>query len=205
MAEPAPRLVTLTGEALRARLPDLGRLRAAVFREWPYLYEADPGYETRYHGPYAESPGAALILALAGEEAIGASTCLPLADETPNLRAPFEAHGLDPARFFYFGESVLRPAWRGHGLGVGFFAAREAHARAVPGIHFATFCAVDRPANHPARPPGAVPLDAFWRRRGYVPIPLSCRMRWRDLGEAGETEKTLRFWAKPLADAPLPV
>ena len=29
------------------------------------------------------------------------------------------------------------------------------------------FCAVQRPSDHPERPPGYAPLDPFWRKRGY--------------------------------------
>ena len=36
---------TLHADALQPFLPTLGRLRVAVFREWPYLYEGDPDYE----------------------------------------------------------------------------------------------------------------------------------------------------------------
>ncbi|WP_376099005.1 GNAT family N-acetyltransferase [Roseomonas sp. CCTCC AB2023176] len=203
MAE--PRLVTLTGEAIRPRLRDLARLRATVFRDWPYLYEADAAQEDEYQGAYARSPHMHLILALDGEEAIGAATCLPLRDESANVRAPFESAGLDVTRFFYFGESVLLPAYRGTGLGVRFFEAREAIARAHGNAAFATFCAVIRPDDHPLRPPATGDLHAFWRKRGYVPIAVECRMCWRDLGQPDETEKTLRFWAKPLRDEPLPV
>ena len=62
---------------------------------------------------------------------VGASTALPLADETVEFQQPFIDAGWDPARIFYCAESVVLPAWRGRGLGVRFFAEREAHARCV--------------------------------------------------------------------------
>jgi hypothetical protein len=37
MTTPPLRLETLSGDALRAALPGLSRLRLAVFAEWPYL------------------------------------------------------------------------------------------------------------------------------------------------------------------------
>ena len=37
----------LAGE-IEAALPALGRLRIAVFREWPYLYEGSEAYERDY-------------------------------------------------------------------------------------------------------------------------------------------------------------
>ena len=196
---------TLSGAALAPFLGDLARLRITVFRDFPYLYAGDEGYERRYLAIYVETTHAAVILAREGGHVIGAATCLPLAAETENVQAPFRARGLDPARFFYFGESVLERNYRGRGIGVAFFAAREAHARRVSDADFATFCAVERPPDHPARPPDYQPLDIFWRRRGFVPCPdLACTLHWRDLGDGGETPHRLGFWVKSLTGATLP-
>ena len=201
----ALRIVTVTGAELRPHIPALARLRIAVFRDWPYLYDGDQAYEENYLTIYANSPRAAIVLALDGAEVVGASTCLPLADETDNVQAPFRAAGIDIGRVFYFGESILLRAYRGSGAGVRFFAEREAHARAVSICDFAAFCAVRRPADHPAKPADAVPLDNFWRKRGFTPYPhLSCTMDWKEVGAAEETPHQLAFWLKSLTGAPLP-
>ena len=41
------RVERLTGAALAAALPDVARLRIAVFRAYPYLYDGDAAYEER--------------------------------------------------------------------------------------------------------------------------------------------------------------
>ena len=204
-AQPIPiTLSTVTGDALLRWLPAVARLRIAVFREWPYVYDGDEAYERKYLARYAGKPGAAVVLALDGEECVGASTCLPLSQEGPNVRAPFEAAGWPVARVCYFGESVLLPTYRGQGIGVKFFTAREAHAASL-GLDICVFCAVVRPGEHPLKPAGYVPLDEFWRHRGYQRRPdLVCTMRWQDLGETAETAKQLVFWAKSLSAASLP-
>jgi GNAT superfamily N-acetyltransferase len=194
-----------TGDDLREIIPELARLRVRVFRDWPYLYDGDAAYEEAYLQTYLRSPRAAVIVAHAAGRIIGASTCLPLTDETDNVIGPFREKGWDPATIFYFGESVLLHEFRGQGLGVTFFNEREAHARAVSACDFAAFCAVQRPANHPARPADYQPLDAFWTRRGFVRRPdLQCRIAWKDLGDTGETGKLLTFWLKSLTGVPLP-
>jgi GNAT superfamily N-acetyltransferase len=100
---------------------------------------------------------------------------------------------------------VLLPEMRGQGVGVAFFAEREAHARAVSTCDYAAFCAVQRPPDHPARPADYQPLDNFWTRRGFTRRPdLHCEMSWRDLGDAAETRKPLTFWVKSLSGAKLP-
>lgn len=195
----------VTGGDLLPFIPALARLRITVFRDWPYLYDGDQAYEEDYLRTYSESPRAAVVLALHGKDVVGASTCLPLADETPNVQAPFRAAGIALDRVFYFGESILLHRYRGAGIGVRFFAEREAHARAVSACDYAAFCAVQRPADHPARPADAAPLDDFWQKRGFMPYPqLRCMMHWRDLGDEEETAHRLSFWLKSLTGVPLP-
>jgi GNAT superfamily N-acetyltransferase len=195
----------ITGESLPALVDDLARLRVQVFRDWPYLYDGDVAYEADYLNTYLSSPRAAVIVARAGDRIVGASTCLPLVDETDNVQAPFLDADIDPASIFYFGESVLLKELRGRGVGVAFFREREAHALAVSSCDYAAFCAVQREETHPARPADFTPLDVFWTRRGFVRRPdLRCRMQWKDVGDEAETEKTLVFWLKSLTGAALP-
>lgn len=197
-SSPPIKVETLTGAAILPFLPDLARLRIAVFREFPYLYEGDSAYEQNYMRVYADSPAAAVIIARDGEKIVGASTCLPLSAETPNMQKPFLAAGMDISRIYYFGESVLDSAYRGQGIGVKFFAAREAQAR-KHGYPITAFCAVQRPADHPARPKDYQPLDDFWRKRGYTPHPeLLCSMSWREVDADHETVKPLMFWTHTL-------
>ena len=202
MAPPDRRQVIIervTGEGLRRYVPDLARLRIQVFRDWPYLYEGDEAYERTYLETYIRSPRSVVVLALDGGRAVGASTALPLADESEYVTAPFIARGLNIARIFYFGESVLDRHYRGRGVGVRFFEEREAHARSFGTYQTACFCAVQRPEHHPMKPAGYVPLDAFWTRRGYAKdASFVTRFAWRDIGEAGETEKPMAFWFKRL-------
>jgi len=190
-------LATLTGPAILPHLETLAALRIKIFRDFPYLYDGTADYEQTYLKTYATAPGAAIILAQQEDTVIGASTCLPLAQETPNIQQPFIAAGWDISKICYFGESVLDPTYRNRGIGVAFFAARESHARAQAAT-LATFCAVNRPENHPLRPQAYQPLDDFWRHRGYQKQALTCQMTWRDLGESADTAKTLTFWSKPL-------
>jgi GNAT superfamily N-acetyltransferase len=199
------RVEFFAGLAMRPHLPALARLRIAVFRDWPYLYDGSLDNESRYLAAFAAAPGAGLAVAFDGETPVGCSSCLPMADEDANVTAPFRARGWDLSRFFYFGESVLLPAYRGQGIGVAFFREREAHALATAGCDFAAFCAVQRPAEHPLRPAGAVPLDDFWRKRGFVPSPdLVCTMHWKQVDTAEKVENRLAFWLKSLRGAPLP-
>jgi GNAT superfamily N-acetyltransferase len=191
-------VVTLSGAGILPRLDDLAALRIAVFRDYPYLYDGDVGYERDYLKKYAASPGSVFVLAMDQGRIVGAATGLPLSDADAEFRAAFTDQGLDPARVFYFGESVLLPAWRGQGLGHAFFDGRERHAAAL-GYAVTVFCAVVRPTDHPARPAVYRPLDGFWQSRGYQPMPgVTARYGWRDVGELAETGKVMQFWQRGL-------
>jgi len=193
------RIQTLHGAAIAPHIDDLAQLRIAVFREFPYLYDGDLGYEAEYLQTYARCAESLFVLALDGDRVVGASTGLPLADEDAAFQAPFREHGPALESVFYFGESVLLPEYRGRGLGVRFFEEREAYARRLGRFDWCAFCAVQRPLDHSRRPAGYEPLDAFWQRRGYRARPaLHTEFHWKDLDDALESSKPMSFWLKAL-------
>jgi GNAT superfamily N-acetyltransferase len=193
------RIERLSGEPLLQYLPELARLRIAVFRAFPYLYDGDMAYEERYLQTYIKAKDSVIVLAWDGDRIVGASTAIPLREETPEVQAPFIAAGYPVDRIFYCGESVLLPEYRGQGAGVAFFEHREAHARACGGYEYICFCAVRRPEDHPARPADYVPLDRFWGKRGYTVQPqLQTEFRWKELGEETQSPKPMQFWMKAL-------
>ena len=211
------RVDVLRGAGIGAVVDELARLRIAVFRDWPYLYDGDAAYEARYLAGYASNPRAIVVAVRAvepdgvgkggGEGAgegdgagrlVGAATGMPLADHDAALVDAVAGAGLDPSTLFYCAESVLLAPWRGRGLGHRFFDEREAHARRL-GFERACFCAIVRPDDHPARPADARSLVPFWEARGYRALPGAvAHLSWRDVGDAGETEKPLAFRVREL-------
>lgn len=190
----------VSGAGIAPYVEDLARLRIEVFREFPYLYDGDADYERNYLQTYVKSPRSLAVLVFDGAELIGASTGLPMADETAEFQKPFVEHGYDIDKVFYCGESVLRKAYRGRGIYKHLFQAREQHAASLPGIELCTFCGVRRPADHPRRPPDYVPLDAIWQRFGYAEhAELQTQYSWKDVDQEEATPKTMRFWIKQLA------
>lgn len=189
----------VSGEAILPWLDALARLRIEVFREWPYLYEGTEDYESRYLRHYAASDHGLIVLALDGNRVVGASSGLPLVDADPDFQAALRKRGGNLDTIFYFGESVLDSRYRGLGLGHRFFDEREDFAR-KHGFGFCTFCAVQRPADHPHRPSRYRPLDDFWRKRGYEKLDGAVtEYRWLDVGSAEETAKPMQFWGRRLA------
>lgn len=194
------RVERFVGDEVRPFLPDLARLRIAVFREWPYLYDGSLEYEQGYLESYL-APKAMIAIAFDAERVVGASTALPMTSHKDVHLPALERVGLTAQDIYYFGESVLEGRFRGQGIGHRFFDLREQFAREL-GYRWASFCAVERPADHPSRTADYVPHDAFWHKRGYTRHPELCStFSWRDLGAEAESDKSMLFWLKSLTEA----
>ncbi len=180
-------------------LDHAARLRIQVFRDFPYLYQGSMDYERDYLDHLATAKGAVLVLALDGDQVVGCATAMAMRGAESAFRRPFEQAGAAIDSILYFGESVLLPAYRGLGVGHRFFDEREREA-VRQGARMTTFCAVQRPVNHPRRPAGYRSLEAFWEKRGYQRRPeLTTQFHWKDLGDSAQTAKTLVFWTRELA------
>ncbi|GAB3880797.1 GNAT family N-acetyltransferase [Spirosoma agri] len=190
---------TKRGHEIASVFDELAKLRIAVFRDYPYLYEGTTAYEKEYLNTYAQSERSFLFAVYDGATMVGATTAIPLRDETADVRQPFEQGSYDLDRVFYFGESILLPTYRGQGLGHRFFDEREAHARKFGTFTTTCFCAVERGEDHPAKPADYRPNDAFWLKRGYAKQEsLRSTLDWPDRGETVSTPKTMVYWMKEL-------
>lgn len=187
----------LTGEALEGALEDVARLRIEVFRDWPYLYDGDLDYERDYLKVYT-GRSAVVVAAIDEGRIVGAATGMGMEYHAADFAEPFATRPEPLEEIFYCAESVLLPAYRGQGLGHAFFDARESHARKLE-RRWSAFCSVLRPKDHPMRPEGYRPLDGFWQKRGYAPLPgIVANFRWTDIGTKGESDHLLQFWMKEL-------
>lgn len=187
------------GAEIATVFDDLAKLRIAVFRAFPYLYEGSVDYEKEYLKVYTEAKNAFLFAVYDGSKMVGATTCIPLINETPEVQEPFINAGIALKDVFYFGESILLPEYRGLGLGHRFFDEREAHARSFPSCKITSFCSVVRVENHPSRPTDYQPLDNFWSKRGYKKeFLLKSTFEWLDIGETQPTKKEMIYWTKQI-------
>ena len=189
---------TLVGAEALAAVEAIGRLRIAIFREFPYLYEGSMEYERRYLQTYFRSPLSLVILVEHQGAVIGASTGLPASDAEEEVRAPLVARGFDPSQVFYCGEALLLPEYRGRGISSQFFGCGDRYARQI-GAKWQTFITVVRPDDHPSKPPHYSSLDVLWAAQGFAKVEgLTTHMRWKDLGHPVETDHLLEYWLKPL-------
>ena len=194
------KILKFSGQEVEDHLQDLAHLRIAVFREWPYLYEGSLDYEKKYLQVYTQSKRSIVCLLKDGSKTVGATTGLPLSDEAEEFIKPFRDNSYDIDKIFYFGESIILPKYRGHGLGKDFFELREKHAQQALGdnLEYTCFGSIQRPLQHPLCNPQYYQLVyGLWKQHGYVPHPeLVAHIPWQDIGEKVETEKPLIFWLK---------
>lgn len=183
------------GAEIDELIPQLGQLRIAVFHDFPYLYEGSLEYEQDYLFGYTQNPLSIAFAIFDGPKLVGATMGIPLNSVSKTTRQPFIDRGFNPDEIFYFGESLLLPAYRGQGLGHLFFDVREKHAL-ENGFKITAFCSVIRPENHPLRPSNYRSNNDFWKKRGYIEQDFYCKMSWLDRNETEETEKELLFWTK---------
>ncbi len=193
------KFVQKIGKEIETVVSDFAQLRITVFAEFPYLYDGNLEYEKDYIQTYSQSEKSFFFGIYLQDELVGATTCLPLSDETDEIKRPFFDAKIDVKQVFYFGESIILQKFRGQGFGKLFFDEREQYAAKFKEIKFTTFCAVERPSNHPLKPENYRPNDLFWTKRKYIKRPeLSCEMKWLDKTETTETSKKLTFWIKSL-------
>jgi GNAT superfamily N-acetyltransferase len=191
------RYIAYKGSEIQNVITDLAGLRIAVFKEFPYLYNGSLAYEYEYLQTYIKAPKSFLFAVYKNDKMIGATTCIPLLNETAEVQEPFIKAKMDLNKIFYFGESILLPEFRGLGLGNRFFDEREAHAKSFGTYTTTCFCAVKREENHPLKPTHYQPLDQFWIKRGYKKEGnLESKFLWRDIDEATESQKTMIYWTK---------
>lgn len=196
------RITTYAGKSAQPLLGEIARLRIVVFREFPYLYDGTLEYEMDYLDEYVSSERSLIVLAEYGDEIIGASTGIPLAEADEDFRKPVEAAGMDARDVFYFGESVLMPEFRGRGIGHRFFDEREKHAADL-GFRIAGFFSVIRAGDDPLKPADYRTHDAFWKKRGYSPQEsIIAHFPWKQVGETHETAHELVFWLRELSQVP---
>ena len=109
------------GKEIESVILDLAQLRIIVFKDYPYLYEGSIVYEQEYLQTYINAERSFLFTVWDNDRMVGATTCIPLADETPEVQEPFIKAEMNIETIFYFGESILLSEYRGLGIGNRFF------------------------------------------------------------------------------------
>ncbi|OGT37803.1 MAG: GNAT family N-acetyltransferase [Gammaproteobacteria bacterium RIFCSPHIGHO2_12_FULL_37_14] len=192
------KILRLKGQDTIPFIPELAKLRIDIFKSYPYLYDGNLDYEYNYLNTYVKCSESIIVIVLDHDNVVGASSAIPLESETIEFQKPFLENHINIRDVFYFGESVLQPKYRGHGIYRHFFAERETAAKEY-GSKLVAFAAIERPLDDTKKPKDYVPLDSVWKHFGYEKHPELCMYyEWKEIGKAFQTPKPLIFWLKKL-------
>jgi hypothetical protein len=191
-------LKTVCGGEVEPYLEDIAKLRVSVFKDFPYLYESFVQEEIGFLQPFLKEPRSAFFLAIDQGRVVGASSCMPLANDVDGICSPLLNEKEDIHSIMYFPESVLLKTYRGKGIGVRFFRNREMFSL-KKGFRKAVFCAVERPTDHPLKPKNYRSLESFWKNRGYRrKTKVYAKMKWKDVDCCKADFKKMIYWEKIL-------
>lgn len=188
---------SFTGSGIKPYLHSIAKLRMEVFKDYPYFENPDLNHELQYLKKLASNKESIAVLIFDNTTLVGLSLGSPLEIESPALHHPFKEHHLKVESYFHFGDSALLKGYRGRGIGHHFFDAREAHVAQYKKFKHICFCVPNCSNSTP--PKDFVPLNDFWRKRGYIHHPeMKCTLSWKKVGGTHPVEHPMSFWIKNL-------
>ena len=194
------KLLTFTGKEAQKYVKEIAALRITLFKKFPYLYKGTYSYEEEYLKTYFNSKEANILLVLDKNEVVGFSSSIPLAQESSELKDPFNEKKLNIDDYFYIGEVMLQPAYRGKGILRKFLEFHENKA-SENGYKYTIFMTVDRDDNHPLKPKDYKSLDNIWKHFGYAELAeLKVSMNWPQVDTNIDTNNKLTIWFKNIIE-----
>lgn len=180
-------------------------LKRFTFAPFPFLYLGSLEAERAWFDTYLRSDHSFILLLEDQNNIVGACTGITGKDEDENYRRPFLQRGLDPDKIFFYGESMILPAYRSLGYGQLFYEERESYALRLSGIDTLAACILRRSDDHPLAPTDFAKrrqsYEGIWSSRGFNPVPgLTAAASWCDQGSDVTTTKTYQIWLKSLAE-----
>lgn len=185
----------LHGQQITNVADQLAALRMPTFQQYPYYHVSDLPHEQEYFAEFAQNPAAVVAVAYEGEKLIGFSTGIPLLSDTPLFKAiadkfkqAFGIVGLDASEFYYYGDVILIPEYRGKGIASLLYQVREKQAK-NHGFNNMCFLTVE---NYKV-------LAPMWQHLGFQKTNITINFSWPTLQVDGTTktlEHELIFWIK---------
>lgn len=189
-------LRVFNGEEARKYWRQIASLRIEMFKEFPYLYEGAFEYEKEYLETYFKSKNSRILLAFDKEEVIGFSNNIPVFEELEEIQRAFQEQQINPEKYLYIGEVMIKPLYRGQGLLRKFLEYHENFAAKYAYDHL-VFMTVKRPAHHPYKPENYRSLEPIWEHFGYHQHPdLDIRIRWKQIDSSQDEDNHLAVWCK---------
>lgn len=188
-----------SGKDMEPAIEILGEFRLRYFREFPYLYVGTKENEQGHLAEYLANPSARFLIAKDGEITVGVGIGTMLSTEKDILEQIAEAFrqkGLNPSDFFYFGEMIFSPEYRGQGIGKQMLDMLKKAGSEQNTTRFC-FLAVDRADNDPRKPSEYVDSATIFQKFGFCKTSIQVVFNWPTIQPDDSVEKsanTLSLW-----------
>jgi GNAT superfamily N-acetyltransferase len=193
----------VTGKEMIPLLPFVAEQRIQIYRDYPYLYDGnmmENGEEMKYLHWFVAQPQSAFAVAYDGAEPVGFISATDLADFDAHFAGTIELFTkaeLDPKKYYYFADSVVKPEYKNKQIETALVEAIEQHAKK---LGYAAGCFADEShEQHPLKPKDFVDHDAAFKTSGYIRSSLSITFGWSTIqvdGSSKHQEHVLTFWLK---------
>jgi len=181
----------------------VAKLRLEYFKEFPYLYEGNIEYEKKYVTGYTLDKKSMIAVVKINGEVAGISTGIPLISDSEivaDIKKGFQKKEINIDEYYYYGEVIILPKFRGLGLSRKLFEAQDKIVKEW-GFRHVYILTVIRENNHPLKPKNYKSPDVLWKRLGFLQIDKTVSYHWSTIqkdGSVKNNENTLQFWIKNL-------
>ena len=189
-----------SGKDMEPMIEMLAEFRLRYFHEFPYLYAGTVEGEKGHLAEYLANPSTRLLIAKDDENVVGVGIGTLLSTEKDILEQISEAcerQGINPTEFFYFGEMIFTPEYRGRGVGKRMLDMLK-NAGSDQGATRFCFLAVDRDANDPRRPNGQVDSGAIFQKFGFRKTSIQVVFDWPTVPLSKPPTRCLCGWMRKL-------
>ena len=193
-----------TGENILPYIDFIAQLRIVTFKEFPYLYQGNLEYEKKYLSGYSSTENSMIAIAWIDNKIAGISTGIPLisdSDIVAGAKDLFIKHQINPENYYYYGETIILPKYRGLGLSKKIFSAQDKKAKDL-GFHYACMMTVIREMNHPLIPSDYKSPEPLWRKLGFAKNGLKATFNWPTIcsdSSINDMPNDLEFWVKDIS------
>jgi predicted acetyltransferase len=192
-------ICVLRGKELLSHLPELAKLRAIIFREYPYLYEVDPTFETSYLHLFANAPNTILVVAKMKDQVIGILSGLPLMYAQKEIQQAFDLSDREMGQHYALCEILVAKEHRSKRIGSLLYNEFESHLKKMNLYKKLVLWQIIKNLHDPKRPSDYFSLDHFWHKNGFIKQPnLHCDLKWKEISQKEETLHRFEFWEKDL-------
>ncbi len=197
-------LEAIEHQNLNQYLDEISYFRIKYFKEFPYLYEGNYDYEKHYlNGFFVDEKSLLLVIKNKDGQLVAVSTSLPLvskSDITDGAPELFNKKGLNPKEFFYYGEVIIKPEFRGIGLSSKIFEIQEKYAK-TNGYRSIALSTVVRSETDQRKPFNHTPHDKIWTKLGFKKANITTKYNWPTIqgnGQVIDETNIMSYWIKDI-------